>query len=257
MKRTLVSALLPLLAAGSLLVMPVTGLARERPPKTITKGAQVAIVNLLNPEVMHYHAARDSNDSFLKVQAVSWPIDAMLVDVLRERFAQRGLTLAPVAPTDALTRARESCFVNASLADGLPKSCAAPLTEQASSAGVSYLILMAPGLNDANHAGSARIEGVTAMMRGWGVLTRERATAKERPVLFNEVELLLVSVGPEGVQLRARQWGGLYTSQWQTYTPPSDPHQIPTEQLDELRPAFSALLARQATALMDQVRVEP
>jgi hypothetical protein len=216
------------------------------------------VVNLMNAEVMHYHAAKDSNGSFWKMRSVKWPVDEMLTDALKERAAQVGLTLTQLAPTDALARARESCFVNAALAEGrLPKQCSAPLIEQASSAGVSYLILMAPGLNDANHAGSARFENVSAMMRGWGFLTRERAGPRDKPTLYNEIEMLLLSVGPEGVSLRARQWGGVYTTQWQTYAAPADPHEISAEQLDELQPLYAAMLARQARDLLDQVQVEP
>jgi hypothetical protein len=59
------------------------------------------------------------------------------------------------------------------------------------------------------------------------------------------------------VSLQARQWGGLYTSQWQTYTLPADQHRIPDEQLDQLQPLYAALLSQQAQALLDQIHVEP
>jgi hypothetical protein len=255
MKRLLESGLAALLAG--LLLTGTPGWARERTPKPLPKGTQIGLVNLLNPEVMHYHAARDSNDSFLKIQSVGWPVEDMLAAALKEPVEQLGLTLAPLAPTDALERSRESCFVNASLADGLPKNCAAPLQEQAASGGVSYLMLLAPGLNDTNHAGSNRNESVTSMMRGWGFLTRERAGAKDKPTLFNEIELLLISVSPEGVTLQARQWGGIYTVQWQSYTIPADPRQLPAEQLDQMQPLFAAILGRQAKDLLAQVHVEP
>jgi hypothetical protein len=256
MNRLMVSALVPILTAA-LAMTAATGVSKERAPKLIEKGAQIGVVNLMSAEVMHYHAAKDSNNSFLKIQTVKWPVDDMLNDALQERSQQLGLTLTRLAPTEALERARESCFVNAPLAEGLPKKCAAPIMDQASSAGVSYLILMAPGLNNADHAGSARFENVTAMMRGWGLLTRERAGPKEKPTLFNEVELLLVSVGPDGVTLRARQWGGVYTTTWQTYAPPPDLHQLTPEQLDELQPLYAALLSQQTKGLLDQVQVGP
>jgi hypothetical protein len=94
-------------------------------------------------------------------------------------------------------------------------------------------------------------------MRGWGFLTRERAGAKDKPTLFNEIELLLIGISPEGATLRARQWGGLYTMQWQTYTLPADPKAIPPEQLDQLQPLFAAMLSRQAKDLLAQVQVAP
>ena len=250
MKRLMAIALTSLMASA-------TGLAKDKMPMAIAKGTQVGVVNLLDPEVMHYHAAKDSHDSFLKIQAVSWSVDDMLNQALQSEAAPAGLTLMPLVPTDALVRARESCFVNAPLIKGLPKNCSAGLVELASSAGVSYLILMAPGLNNADHAGSARLEGVSEMLRGWGFFTRERGGAKDRPTLFSEIELLLINVTPEGTTLRARQWGGVYASQWQGYTVPADPKNIPPEQLDQLQPLFAGMLSRQAKDLLSQVRIEP
>jgi hypothetical protein len=256
MKRLMVVGLAHLVMAG-LLVTSTTSLARERPSKVIARGAQIGVVNLLKAEVMHYHAAKDIKDSFLKIQPVNWAVDDMLTEALKGQLQELGFTLTAVAPTDALARARESCFVNAALADGLPKNCSAPLVEQAASAGVDYLILMAPGLNNSDHAGSYLSEGVTEAMRGWGFLTRERAGAKDKPTLFNEIELLLISITPEGARLRARQWGGIYSSQWQSYTLPPDPKEIPVEQLDQLQPLFAAMLSRQAKDLLGQVQVGP
>jgi hypothetical protein len=256
MKRLIRVGLAHLLMTG-LVVASTTALARERTPKAIARGAQIGVVNLLNAEVMHYHAAKDINDSFLKIQAVRWPVDDMLTQALQGLLEQLGLTLTVLTPTDSLERARESCFVNAALADGLPKHCSSTLVEQASSAGVNYLIVMAPGLNNAEHAGNTRSQGVTEAMRGWGFLTRERGGSKEKPTLFNEIELLLISITPEGATLRARQWGGIYSSQWQAYTVPPDPKAIPLDQLDQLQPMFAAMLSRQAKDLLTQVRVEP
>jgi len=250
----MVVGLAQLMMAG-LLMTSTTGLARERTPKAIARGAQIGVVNLLNAEVMHYHAAKDINGSFLKIQTVNWPVDDMLTEALKGQLEQLGLTLTALTPTDSLERARESCFVNAALADGLPRNCSAPIVEQASSGGVEYLILMAPGLNNAAHAGNNRSEGVTEAMRGWGFLTRERAGAKDKPTLFNEIELLLISIGPEGATLRARQWGGVYSMQWQTYTLPPDPKAIPPEQLDQLQPLFAAMLSRQAKELLCRIQV--
>jgi hypothetical protein len=187
---------------------------------------------------------------------VNWSADDMLNEALKGEAAPAGLTLMPLAPADSLVRARESCFVYAPLVKGLPKNCSAGLVELASSAGVNYLIVMAPALNNADHAGSMRLEGGSEMLRGWGFFTRERGGSKDRPTLFSEIELLLISVTPEGATLRARQWGGVYSLQWQSYTVPADPKGIPPEQLDQLQPLFASMLARQAKDLLSQVRVE-
>lgn len=244
------------IALTSLTMASATGLAKDKKPMAIARGTQVGVVNLVDPEVMHYHAAKGFRDSFLKTQAVNWPVDDMLRQALQGPAATTGLTLEPLAATDTLVRARESCFVNAPLAKGLPKNCSAGLAELAASAGVNYLIVMSPGLNNADHAGSARVEGVSEMLRGWAIFTRERVGWNEPPTLFSEIELLFISVTPEGATLRARQWGGSYTSLWRSYVTPSDLKEIPPGQLDQLQPLFAGMLSRQATDLLSQVRVE-
>jgi len=246
---------LPAAALACLLMVAVNGWAKDR-AAPIPKGTQVGVVNLLDPEVMHYHAANDSKDSFVKIQSVAWSVQDMLDAALKEQMEPLGLAVLPLAPSDSLLRSREDCFVNAALANGLPRKCTQTLAELASSAGVSNLVVMAPGLNNSDHAGGNRIDGVTEYMRGWGLLTRERAGGKDKPTLFNEIELLFVTVTPDGVSLRARQWGGVLTSQWQNYTVPADQKQIPADQLDQLQPAYAAMLSRQAKGLLEQVRVE-
>jgi hypothetical protein len=244
------------LAFASVLIASATGIAKDKaPPWSLAKGTQIGVVSLLDPEVMHYHAAKESRDSFLKIQAVNWPVDAMLSEALQARAGELGLTLTPLVPSDALVRSRESCFVNSALAKGLPKNCSSSLLDLAATAGVSYLILMSPGLNNADHAGSNRLTGLSEMLRGWGFVSRERGGSKDRPTLFNEIELLLIGITPEGATLRARQWGGSYSAQWQDYTAPADLKEIPPEQLDQLRPLFAAMLSRQARDLLEQVHI--
>jgi hypothetical protein len=127
--------------------------------------------------------------------------------------------------------------------------------ELAAGAQVSYLIVMAPGLNNADHNDGTRVEE-SEMLRGWGFVTHERGGPKDRPTLFSEVELLLIAVTPEGISLRARQWGGGYNYQWQSYSAPADPKAFPPDQLEQLQGLFATILSRQAKDFMDQVHVQ-
>jgi hypothetical protein len=88
MKRLMVVGVAHLVMAG--LAVTSTGHAKGRTSKIIARGAQIGVVNLLNAEVMHYHAAKDSTDSFLKIQQVSWPVDDMLTGALKDQLEQLG-----------------------------------------------------------------------------------------------------------------------------------------------------------------------
>jgi hypothetical protein len=255
MKRVMAVGFVGVLLASS--TIP----AKDKAPATISKGAQVGVVNLMDAEVTHYHAAKETKDNFLKIHAVTWSVDDMLNDALKDQLAHAGLTPVPLALTESLARAREQCFVNMPLAKGLPKGwpkdCSAPLVELAGSAGVNTLILLSPGVNNSDHAGSGNRDGLSETLRGWGFFTRERASAQDKPTLFDETELLLIGVTPQGATLLARKWGGTLSIQWQHYTRPADPKEVTPAQLDELQPLFAAVLARQASELLDSVHVEP
>jgi len=240
----------------SLVLTSGPAVAKDRTPPSLPKGTQIGVVNLLDPEIMHYYAARQTINSYVKIRAVNWNVGEMLMTALQAQPAASDLTLTPLAPSDALLRARESCFVNAALAKGLPKNCSAGLVELAGSANVSYLIVMAPGLNNADHSDGGPRLATSSMLRGWGFVTHEFAGAKDKPNLFCEVELLLIAVTPEGAALRVREWGGSYNYQWQSYTVPPDPKVFPPEQLEQLQPLFATILARQAKDLLEQVHIE-
>jgi hypothetical protein len=245
--------------AGVLLATSMVS-ATDKAPAAIGKGALVGVVNLLDAEVTHYHAAKDTNANFLKIHPVSWSVDDMLSYAVKDELGKKGLAPVPLVLTDSLARAREQCFVSMPLARGLPKGwpkeCSVPLVELANSAGVNTLILLSPGVNNSGHAGSSNHDGLSETLRGWGFFTRERASSQEKPTLFDETELLLIGITPQGATLLARKWGGTLTIQWQSYTRPADPKELTPAQLDELQPLFAAVLARQASELLEQVRVE-
>jgi hypothetical protein len=229
--------------------------AKDTTTITLANGSQVGIVNLLGAEVRHFHAARAYQDSFLKTHTVQWSVDDMLNDALKAQLGGKGLTPVPLAATDTLMRSREDCFVNAPLAKGLPKECSPPLAQLASSAGVSVLIVMAPGLNNSDHTSNSR--GLSETLRGWGFVTSKTTGARDKPTLFSETELLLIGITPNGATLRARQWGGNYTLKWESFTSPPDLKDFPVDQLDELQPLFAAILSQQAKDLLNQVHVAP
>src|SRR5580698_6475232 len=63
----------------------------------VRAGERIGIVNVLDAEVTHFHAARRVQDSYLKTYAVTWPVSAMLGEAVRERLGQLQLAGVPVA----------------------------------------------------------------------------------------------------------------------------------------------------------------
>jgi hypothetical protein len=215
-------------------------------------GARVGVVNLLDAEVTHFHTARRMQDSYLKTYTLNWSVAAMLTEAVRERLAQLGFVAVPVAPGDALRRAREECFLNANLAKPLAKGCAPPYAQLAAAERLAALIVLGPGLNDSTHAQATRRKDLPEYLRGWCVISGEGASV---PTLLNLTELLLLGLTPKGPILVDREWGGALTQTWSGFTAPPDLKALPEGQLQQLQPLFAALLKQQAGGLFAHLEV--
>ena len=196
-----------------LLAVSVAQAASEPQVTTLPAGARVGVVNLLDPEVTHFHASRELKDSFLKTYTVNWPVPAMLMQVLQARLTQMGFAPVAVGATIALRDARENCLLNASLARSLPRECRQPFAQFITANHLDALIVFGPGLNNSVHAGGGRHKELPEYLRGWCMVSGEGAVGSA-PSLLNLTELLLIRPTGSSVQLSARQWGGDEVQAW-------------------------------------------
>lgn len=249
---TLVSAAVPGLVATFLVA---TGAVVAKEPLTLRlpAGARVGVVNLLDAEVTHYHASRSLQDSFLKTHPVKWSVAAMLLGAVSGELTQLGLAPVPLAAGAELSRARESCFLDAELAKGLRKDCASSFARLAAAEHVDAIIVLGPGRNDSAHAGGARHRELPEYLRGWCFVSGEGG-ADTAPALLAFTELLLIAAAPAGMRIFDREWGGDGHT-WTGYQPPADLKAIPAQQLDQLQPLFGAMLQEQAGALLRHLQV--
>jgi hypothetical protein len=230
-------------------------MAKDPVPLVLPKGARVGVITMLDPEVTHYHTAKELAQSFLKTLLVSWQIDPMLTDPVAQRLTQMGLVPVALSPSDSLARGRDEFFVDNSVVKGLPRDCAKQFALLAASEHLDALIVLAPSLNNTSQGGSVTRRGLPDYLRGLGFVTANEGG--DKPQLFNMTQMLLIGVNAEGATLRAREWGGTYAVDWPDYTAPADPKQISPEQLDKLQPLFARMLAQQAGRLVDRIQVSP
>ena len=214
----------------------------------LASGARVAVVSLLDAEVTHFHASRRVQDSYLKTYSVNWPVNGMLMEALREHLTQLGLTAVAAGTPDSLSRARETCLLNATLAKGLPKPCAPLYAQLAAAEHADAVIVLGPGLNDSAHGGSTRHRELPDYLRGWCIVSGEGGP-DEVPVLLDLTELLLIRVSGGTAELVAREWGGVQRQSWTGFKAPADLKAIPDPQLAQLQPLFAAMLKQQAGVL--------
>ncbi len=240
-----------------LLVLSTPLAAREETPLALARGARVGVVNLLHPEVAHFHSAKALKDQALKTELVDWPVDTMLLDALKERAGQMGLVLVPLPAGDELEHAREDCFLNNGFNKNLPKECVPPFAHLLANEHLQAVIMLAPGLNNSQHAGSERRKELPEYLRGWGYVTGVSAAPSGKPNVFSMTDLLLVAPSEEGAQLRGHDWGGNYSLEWTDFVAQPDPKVVPLEEYRKLRPLFAGILSRQAARVLDDVLVGP
>ena len=244
-------------AAAALSLLGGIAASAQKPANLqLIAGARVAVVNLLDAEVTHFHASPLVQNSYLKTYTVNWSVNAMLMEALRERLTQMGLVPVAAAATEALRRAREACFLDAALAKGLPKACGPLFVQLATAERVDAVIVLGPGRNDSAH-GTRRRE-LPEYLRGWCLVTEargEEGAADKVPVLLNLSELLLIGVTAPSAAINARQWGGDQIQTWTGFKPPPDLKDIPDPQLGQLQPLFAAMLKQQASGVLEHLQV--
>ncbi len=247
-RRTFIAGAVASFIAGS-----HPALAGHAPAElTVGAGARIGIVNLVDAELTHYHAARRVQDGFLKTYPLSWSVAAMLAEALRDPLSALGLSGVALEAPEALRHSREACFLNANLEKALPRECVAPYGEVLTSQKVQALIVLGPGLNDGTHAGGSRRRELPEYLRGWCLVSGEGAAQAQA---LNLTELILVAPGARGAQLVARVYGG--SAPATPVATPGDPKNPTAQELDALRAVFAALLSRQCADLFAQVRLSP
>jgi hypothetical protein len=239
-----------------LLILPVSVAQAAREPlvTALPAGAHVGVVNLLDPEVTHFHASRDLKESFLKTYTVNWPVPAMLMQTLQARLTQMGFAPVAVGATIALRDARENCLLNASLARALPKECRRPFAQFIAANHLDALIVFGPGLNNSEHADGGRHKELPEYLRGWCMVSGEGAVGSA-PSLLNLTELLLILPKKDGVELSGRQWGGGEVRAWIGFPAAADLKALGEAQLDTAKPLYAAMLSRQAEGLLAHLEV--
>jgi hypothetical protein len=248
-----VAWLATLSVVAGMLVPSLAAAAKPPAPLQLPSAARVGVINLLDPDVTHFHAARQIENSFLKTYTMDWSIDGMLLAAVQDRLTQLGLTAVPIGPGDDLRRAREQCFLNAALAKGLPKECAALYTRLAAAERLNALVVLGPGRNDSTHAGGNRHKELPEYLRGWCFVTGEGG-ADTQPQLLNLTELLLITIAPSGAQLADREWGG-EGQPWSSYRAPPDLKTFPGPLLDQLQPLFGGMLKQQTGNALAKIQV--
>jgi hypothetical protein len=233
--------------------------AQDSNKLSLAPGARIGVIDLMNTDVTHYHAARAAMNSFMRTYKVEWSLATQLEQPLAERIRAAGYLPVPIEASDLLRRNRQDWLVTTTRAQRLAKGCAEELARIAAEQQVAALVIVAQGTNASPELVQGnRLRQIPAYIQGWGFSTVEDAAGDvAKPMIFNLLQLVLVEITPEGARLRHREWGGRYLYEWSTFVAPPDMRVLPDEEVQKLQPLLVDVFSRQVNRLFERVESAP
>jgi hypothetical protein len=221
----------------------------------IPKGGRIGIIDLVRPEVAHFHVGATSVQSFLRTYPATWTVAQAIDDPLMQSLTSAGLTPVSLAPTERLTREKQSWIVSKPTSDGLPRGCIKELEHVITDENLSALIIIAPGENvSPEDVEGDRLKKIPEYVRGWGFSTSDDNEGRTKPVVFNLTQMLLVTKTTDGIRLAHREWGGTHEYDWPGYVPAADFKAMSNADIAKLAPVIEDVMQRQIGRLVPFLR---
>jgi hypothetical protein len=233
--------------------------AQDTRKLSLPPGARIGVVDLMNTDVTHYHAARAATNSFMRTYKVEWQLAMQIEQPLAERIRAAGYLPVPIEASDLLRRNRQDWFVSTTRAPRLAKACAEELGRIAAEQQLAAIVIIAQGTNSSPEAVQGnRLRQIPSYIQGWGFSTVEdMAGDAAKPMIFNLLQLVLVEITPEGARMRHREWGGRFLYEWTTFVPPPDMRSLPDSEVQKLQPLLSDVFSRQVNRLFERIESAP
>jgi hypothetical protein len=161
-----------------------------------------------------------------------------------------------LAPTERLTRAKQSWIVEKPTSDGLARGCMRELERVIKDNGLSALIIIAPWQNVSREGVAGdRLEKLPEYIRGWGFSTSDDDQGRTHPVVFNLTQMLLITkTADDDIQLEHREWGGMQEYDWPNYVPARNFKAMSNAEIAKLQPVIADVMKRQIARFVPYLR---
>ncbi|HVY79679.1 MAG TPA: hypothetical protein VG994_01750 [Steroidobacteraceae bacterium] len=215
-------------------------------PLAIPKGGRIGIIDMMTPDVTHFHVGASQVKSFLRTYRASWSVADVIDEPLIWSLTNLGLEPVSLQPSELLRRQKQSWIMSNPQGTKLPRGCLEELQRVIMEESLSALILIAPGPNsDPESVEGNRLKKLPEYIQGWGFSTSDEPGGVVKPVVFNLTQMLVVQKTTDGVRLEHREWGGSYVYEWADFTPPTDLKTLPDAEIAKLKPVFADIMKRQ------------
>jgi hypothetical protein len=221
----------------------------------IPKGGRIGIIDLVRPEVAHFHVGATEVKSFLRTYSAPWSVAEVIDDPLIQSLTSTGLKPVTLYPTERLTREKQSWIVSKPTADGLARGCMKELERVIEDNRLSALIIVAPGQNvSPEDVDGDRLQKIPDYVRGWGFSTSDDDQGRTKPVVFNLTQLLLIIKTTDGIRLEHREWGGTHEYDWPDFVPAANFKAMSSADIAKLRPVIAEVMKRQIARFVPYLR---
>jgi hypothetical protein len=243
-----------IMTVGVLLLTAGTAVAADV-ALAIPAGGRIGIIDMMNPDVTHFHVGAKQVNSFLRTYRASWSTADVIDEPLIWSLTNIGLEPVSLAASDLLRRQKQSWIVNNPQAKKLSGACLEELERMITDEKLSALIIVAPGPNVSPETVEGdRMRKLPEYIQGWGFSTSDDPGGLTKPVVFNLTQMLLVGKTTDGIRLEHREWGGTYVYEWTTFTVPPDIKTMPDAEIAKLKPVFADVMKRQIARLVPHLQ---
>jgi hypothetical protein len=221
----------------------------------IPAGGRIGIIDMVRPDVTHFHVGATEVGSFLRTYPATWSAADVIDEPLIWSLTQMGLKPVSLRASERLRREKQSWIVSKPTSEKLPRGCLEELERVITAEGLSALIIVASGRNvSPEEADAERLEKIPEYIRGWGFSTSDENEGRTKPLVFNFTQMLLVAKTTDGVRLEHREWGGHQVYPWPNFVPPSNMKAMSNADIAKLRPVITDVMKRQIARFTPYLR---
>jgi hypothetical protein len=224
-------------------------------PLAIPAGGRIGIIDLMTPDVTHFHVGATPVKSFLRTYRATWSVADVIDEPIIWSLTNAGLEPVSLQASDLLRRQKQNWIVSNPQAQKLSRGCLEELGRVITEERLSALLIIAPGPNTSPESVEGnRLKKLPEYIQGWGFSTSDEPGGLTKPVVFNLTQMLLVQKTTDGVRLEHREWGGNYVYEWGNFTVPADIKTIPDAEVAKLRPVITDVMKRQIARVVPQLQ---
>jgi hypothetical protein len=225
-------------------------------PLAIPAGGRIGIIDLMPPDVTHFHVGATPVKSFLRTYRATWSVADVIDEPLIWSLTNAGLEPVSLQASEVLRRQKGPWIVSNPRASKLSRACLGEMKRVIDDERLSALIVIAPGPNTSPESVEGdRLRKLPEYIQGWGFSTSDEPGGLTKPVVFNLTQMLLIQKTTEDtVRLEHREWGGTYIYEWPNFTVPTDIKTLPETEVAKLGPVITDVMKRQIARLVPHLQ---